>query len=205
MTLISWLTLAGICALGAMSPGPSLAVILQKRIQGAAGEALIASWSHATGVFLWALAASTALGTLFQNLPAVKTSLTLAGAFFLVYLAIRSWGHNGNDYGDERRELPAAWLSGLSISLLNPKVFVFFTALFSQFIPKNAEPVTLIGMAIVAGLVDGTWYSFVSLFVGRIKLEKRLGRHGLLLNRVAAVFYLVVAGLSLGQILGLTV
>ncbi len=204
MTLISWLTLVGICAVGAMSPGPSLAVILQKRIRSSLGQALIASWSHAAGIFFWALAASTTLGTLFERFPPIKTLLTMAGATFLVYLAIKSWKHQEDDYSGPDKQLPAAWLSGLSISLLNPKIFVFFTALFSQFIPQGAGLMTMVGMAIVAWLVDGTWYSFVSLLVGTIGLEKKLNRYSLFINRTAAVFYLVIAVLSLVQIAGLT-
>ena len=204
MTLISWLTLVGICAIGAMSPGPSLAVILQNRVQRCLSDALIASWTHAAGIFFWALAASTTLGTLFQRIPAIKTSLTLAGASFLVYLAIKSWGSHSNDYSAQNTQLPPAWLSGVGISLLNPKIFVFFTALFSQFIPEGSGYITLFGLATVAGLVDGTWYSFVSLLVGHIGLEKGLSRHNVLLNRASAVFYLIIAGISLGQITGLS-
>ena len=99
--------------------------------------------------------------------------------------------------------MPPAWLSGASISLLNPKIFIFFTALFSQFVPQGAGPVTLLGMAMVAGLVDGTWYSIASLLVGSIGLDKSLRRHSVLLNRISAGFYLIVAGLSLGQVAGL--
>jgi threonine/homoserine/homoserine lactone efflux protein len=203
MTFISWLTLAGICAIGAMSPGPSLAVILQNRVQRSLSDALVASWAHAAGIFFWALAASTILGILFERMPAVKTSFTLAGAAFLIYLAIKSWGSHSSDYSVQNNQLPAAWLTGLSISLLNPKIFVFFTALFSQFTPKGASLITLLGMAIVAGLVDGTWYSFVSLLVGHIGLEKSLNRHRVLLNRASAGFYLIIACLSLGQVTGL--
>lgn len=203
MTLISWLTLFGICALGAMSPGPSLAVILQNRVQRCLVDALVASWAHAAGIFLWALAASTTLGTLFQRIPAIKTSLTLAGAAFLVYLAVKSWGSQGSEFTAKKNHLPPAWLSGLSISMLNPKIFVFFTALFSQFIPKEAGFITLLGLAMVAGLVDGIWYSFVSLIVGHIGLEKRLRRHSMILNRVSAGFYLIIAGTSLSQVMGL--
>ena len=202
MTFFSWLTLIGVCAVGAMSPGPSLAVILQNRLQRGLGEALVASWMHAAGIFFWALAASTTLGTLFKRLPAMKTSLTLAGATFLIYLAVKSWA-SSSDNRARSTELPAAWLSGLSISFLNPKVFVFFTALFSQLIPEGAGIDTLLGMATVAGLVDGTWYSFVSLLVGPIGLVKGLNRHGVLLNRIAAGLYLVIAGLTIGQASGL--
>jgi threonine/homoserine/homoserine lactone efflux protein len=203
MTLISWLTLVGICAIGAMSPGPSLAVILQNRVQRSLSDALVASWAHAAGIFFWALAAGTTLGTLFQRIPTVKTSLTLAGAAFLIYLAIKSWGSHSSDYSAESTQLPGAWLSGLSISLLNPKIFIFFTALFSQFLPEGASNITLLGMATVAGIVDGTWYSFVSLLVGHIGLEKSLSRHRVILNRASAGFYLIIAGLSLGNVTGL--
>ncbi|KPJ98539.1 MAG: hypothetical protein AMJ60_07870 [Desulfobacterales bacterium SG8_35] len=205
MNLISWLTLVGICAIGAMSPGPSLAVILQNRVQRSLSDALIASWAHAAGIFFWAMAASTTLGILFQRIPTVKNYLTLTGAAFLIYLAIKSWGSQESNDAVQNTQLPAAWLTGFSISLLNPKIFVFFTALFSQFIPEGADFTTILGMATVAGLVDGTWYSFVSLLVGHMGLEKSLYRHRVLLNRASAGFYLIIAGLSLGNITGLLV
>jgi threonine/homoserine/homoserine lactone efflux protein len=203
MTLISWFTLVGICALGAMSPGPSLAVILQNRVQRGLSDALVASWSHATGIFFWALAACTTLGTIFHRIPSVKTSLTLAGAAFLIYLALKSWRISGSDYSTKNSRLPAASLSGLSISILNPKIFAFFTALFSQFIPEGASIYSLFGMAVVAGVVDGTWYSIISFLVGHIGLEERLGRYSMLLNRAAATVYLMIAGITLGQVSGL--
>jgi len=205
MSLISWFTLIGVCVIGAMSPGPSLAVILQNRVQRSLYYALIASWAHAAGIFFWALAASTILGSLFQRIPTVKNYLTLAGAAFLIYLAMKSWGSHSSDKTVQNTQLPAAWLTGISISLLNPKIFVFFTALFSQLIPEGASVITLLGMATVAGLVDGTWYSFVSLLVGHIGLEKSLSSHRVLLNRVSAGFYLIVAGYSLGHVTGLLV
>jgi len=203
MNLISWLTLIGVCVIGAMSPGPSLAVILQNRVERSLSDALIASWAHAAGIFFWALAASTILGSLFQRIPAIKSYLTVSGAAFLIYLAIKSWGGHGSDDSAQNTQLPAAWLTGAGISLLNPKIFVFFTALFSQLIPEEASVTTLLGMATVAGLVDGTWYSFVSLLVGHIGLEKSLSRHRLLLNRASAGFYLIIAGYSLGHFTGL--
>ena len=203
MNLISWLTLIGVCIMGAMSPGPSLAVILQNRLQRSLSDALIASWAHAAGIFFWALTASTILGSLFQRIPTTKNYLTLAGAAFLVYLAIKSWRIHSSGNSSQNTQLPAAWLTGLSISILNPKILVFFTALFSQLIPDGAGVTTLLGMATVAGLVDGIWYSFVSLLVGRMGLEKNLGHHRVLLNRASAGIYLIIAGYSLGRVTGL--
>lgn len=203
MTLVSWFTLIGVCAVGAMSPGPSLAVILQNRVQRSLGDALVASWAHAAGIFFWALAASTTLGTLFQRVPATKNLLTLCGAFFLIYLAVKSWVSHSSDNSDQSARLPSAWVTGISISLLNPKILVFFTALFSQFVPEEGGFVTFLGMALVAGLVDGTWYSLVSLLTGHIGLEKSLVHHRGAINRAAAGFYLIIACITLGNMSGI--
>lgn len=199
------MTLIGVGLMGAMSPGPSLAVILQNRVQKGLGKALIASWAHAAGIFFWALAASTILGSLFHRIPLVKDYLTFTGAAFLIYLAIKSWGLHNTDDSTQNIQLPAAWLSGLSISFLNPKIFVFFTALFSQLIPEGASAATLLGVATVAGLIDGIWYSIVSLLVGHIGLVKSLSRHNILLNRASAGLYLIIAGYSLGNFTGLLI
>ena len=205
MSLISWLTLIGVCVIGAMSPGPSLVVILQNRVQKSLSDALVASWTHAAGIFFWALAACTILGSLFHRISTVKNYLTLAGAAFLIYLAIKSWGSHSSQDSVKNTQLPAAWLSGVSISLLNPKIFVFFTVLFSQLIPEGASVATLLGMATVAGLVDGIWYSFVSLLVGHIGLEESLSRHRVLLNRASAGIYLIVAVYSFVNVRGLLI
>lgn len=172
MTFLSWLTLAGVCALGAMSPGPSLAVILQNRVQRDLRTAMLASWSHAAGIFLWALTASSTLGILLRRFPSIKMLLALAGAVFLSHLAIKSWGSKGGSSDDQNDQLPAAWVTGLTIAVLNPKIFVFFTALFSQFIPDGAGSVTYPGMAAGAGVVDGTWYCVVSFLVGHTGLAR---------------------------------
>jgi threonine/homoserine/homoserine lactone efflux protein len=202
MNVISWLTLIGVCIMGAMSPGPSLAVILQSRVHRSLRDALMASWAHAAGIFFWALAACTILGGIFHRIPTAKNYLTLAGAAFLIFLAVKSWGCHSIDDSAQNPQLPAAWLSGFIISLLNPKIFVFFTALFSQLIPAGASATTILGMATVAGLVDGAWYSFVSLLVGHIGFEKYLSRHRVLLNRASAGIYLIIAGYSLGNFIG---
>ena len=58
-------------------------------------------------------------------------------------------------------------------------------------------------MALVAGLVDGTWYSFVSLLVGHTGLANSLVRHSDLLHRTAAGLYLIVACVTLANVTGI--
>ena len=54
MTLTTWFSLVAICCLGAMSPGPSLAVVLRHTISNGRAHGIATAVSHAAGVALWA-------------------------------------------------------------------------------------------------------------------------------------------------------
>ena len=144
MTESQWLSLALICLLGAMSPGPSLAVVVRHSVAGGSRAGIVCAISHAFGIFLWAAMMVSGLGVLVLSSPDIFFALRLAGAAFLFYLgwqAIRvrptepepgSGASAPGDYaGSPARE-------GFLIALSNPKVAVFFAALFSQFISPTA-------------------------------------------------------------------
>ena len=50
MTLATWFSLLAICCLGAMSPGPSLAVVLRHTISNGRAHGMVTAISHAAGV-----------------------------------------------------------------------------------------------------------------------------------------------------------
>ena len=50
MPFTLWLSLAAVCAMGAMSPGPSLAMVLRHTLGGGRAPGVIAGVSHALGV-----------------------------------------------------------------------------------------------------------------------------------------------------------
>ena len=47
MTITIWLSLFTICILGAMSPGPSLAMVAKHSLTGGRGNGLATAWAHA--------------------------------------------------------------------------------------------------------------------------------------------------------------
>nr|WP_315981148.1 LysE family transporter [Aliamphritea spongicola] len=55
MSLLTWLSLVAVCCLGAMSPGPSLAVVLRHALSNSTRHAVVAALSHAIGVAMWAM------------------------------------------------------------------------------------------------------------------------------------------------------
>ena len=60
---------------------------------------------------------------------------------------------------------------GLTTSLINPKILIFFTSIFSQFITQDYSIYTKFGMALLAGIIDSTWYILVCYSVS-IKVRK---------------------------------
>ena len=64
----------------------------------------------------------------------------------------------------------AALREGLITSLANPKLAVFFVALFPQFIPRGAAVLPCaLAMAAVIVAVDLIWYSTLAFLVARAR------------------------------------
>ena len=90
MSLAQWLPLALVCLLGAMSPGPSLAVVLRHSLAGGAPAGVLCALAHGVGIFVWALLMISGLGALLVTQPAWFDALRVAGALFLLYVGTRA-------------------------------------------------------------------------------------------------------------------
>ena len=201
MSIALWLSVAAVCALGAMSPGPSLAVVIRNTIGGGRGHGLVTAWGHAAGIGVYALMTAFGMAIAIEQSPLLHNALTIAGAAYLLYLgtmALRSSAQVGDgdvaahpDFGRVARE-------GFLTALLNPKVAVFFLAIFSQFLQPGMSTWAHLVMAITAVLVDGLWYSVVSLLLTRGAWHELLRRQARNIDRVAGgvLVLLAVAGIA---------
>ena len=86
MPIELWISLVSICLLGAMSPGPSLAVVLTATLGHGRGGGYRAALAHGVGVGLYGLLTVTSLALLITRTPTLYLALQLAGAAYLVYL-----------------------------------------------------------------------------------------------------------------------
>ena len=60
---------------------------------------------------------------------------------------------------------------GLTTSLINPKILIFFTSVFSQFISNDSNDYNKVGIGLLAGIIDTVWYILVSYSVNLPKLK----------------------------------
>ena len=63
-----------------------------------------------------------------------------------------------------------SFLEGFSLAILNPKVLIWFIAIYSQFMSPNNELVFNFILIITAGIVDMSWYCLLVFFVVTARL-----------------------------------
>lgn len=191
MSAGDWLILALVCSAGAISPGPSLLLVLRHATDSAAAGRRCAL-AHGAGVMAYAALVVSGLSVLLASQPRWFDAISAVGALWMLYLAVRLWQAAAAPLASAEVASVAA-RDGLMMALLNPKIMLFFVAIFSQFLPAQASLTQQWGMAALAGLIDAGWYLLVATlwqFGGMAnRLRARLGQ----LNRVAAVVFALAA------------
>lgn len=195
MTLAAWLTVLSICALGAMSPGASLAVVLRHTLKGGRRNGCIAAITHGAGLGLYALLCISGLAFLITASPRIFSAFQWAGAAYLVWLGLR---------GLMAKEQPAgmdgagptgrsAARDGFLIVFLNPQIAVFFIALFSQVIGPDTTLVQRLVYASTAWLTDTAWYLLVAWGFSHPRWISQLQARAVWLERLFGAILLALA------------
>ena len=143
-----------------LTPGPNLLYLLSRTLAQGRSAGLVSLAGTTSGFIVHIFAASLGLSAVFAAVPVAYDALRWAGAGYLLWLAfdaVRSGG-DGSAGGifAPRALQPAApaklFRMGLVTSILNPKVALFYLALFPQFV----EPArgSVLGQSLVLGLVQ---------------------------------------------------
>ncbi|MBX5157343.1 LysE family translocator [Rhizobium sp. NZLR8] len=143
-SLAHWFAFLSAAVLLNLSPGPDIAFILghtMKSGKRAGFSALFGVWS---GACLHVLMAALGLSAVLAASAVAFSAVKWIGAAYLVWLgiqALRAGGGNGliKTAGEK---MPAAriYRQGILVSLLNPKVAIFFLAFLPQFVVEGAGP-----------------------------------------------------------------
>ncbi|GIU47553.1 LysE family translocator [Shewanella algidipiscicola] len=197
MSVSAWLGLLAICCLGAMSPGPSLAMVVRHTLGGGRTKGIVCAWAHSIGIGVYALVTLLGLGVLLKQAPLVFNGIAILGALYLAYIgvqALRSKGGMSDKLaaGKATSTLTAA-RDGLAISLFNPKIMLFFLALFSQFVlaADNLWGQSLIVLTPL--VVDGLWYTLIALLLSHRSVLPKLRANARTIDRLSGVVLILLA------------
>jgi len=183
--------------LGAMSPGPSLAVVAKHSLAGGRLHGVVTSWAHAFGVGFYALLTLLGLAVVLKQSPTVFSVITYAGAAYLAYLGVNALRSRGGVAAKlaagKQVSLRTAARDGLMISLLNPKLALFFIALFSQFVAVGTEITSRAVIVVTPLLVDGLWYTLIAFVLSNPKVLDKLRLKAQLIDRLSGVVLILLA------------
>ena len=181
-----WLLLGVTLFAGAASPGPSLALVLRSTVSAGRHAGVLVALAHGIGVWLYALAVVFGVAAVLLHMPSLMLAVQLGGVIFLLYLGAQMMrgGLAASENNPEDTADPASvrssgqhLLDGFLIVFLNPKIMVFFLAVFSQFLTPQQSIETQVLAATLAGLVDGLWYGLVAVMVSLGSFGAFLRRH----------------------------
>ena len=184
-------------ALGAVSPGPSLAVVLRNTFEGGRGRGVACAVGHGLGFGLYAILAVFGLVAVMGLSERAIDAMRLLGAAVLLLFASWSWptpsAEEDTTHVSEHRQGRSGFLEGMTIAVLNPKIAVFMVAVLSQVLDPSMPWSTRLAVGLLGMGIDTTWYLVVALLLSSDALESRLNAQRDRIGRVLAIAMALLA------------
>ncbi|MEO0407060.1 MAG: homoserine/threonine efflux transporter [Cyanobacteria bacterium P01_A01_bin.135] len=176
--LENWLAIAAIGCLVITTPGPNSFLTMRNSLLYSRSAGLLTALGVALGDVVHIVFWLVGIGVVISRSILLFNTIKWLGAAYLIYMGIKSLRAKpqGNlSAGWERTTLSpqAALRSGFLTCLLNPKVTLFFLALFTQFI----QPDTAIFVQVLYGativLIELAWTVLVASFASHNAIKRR--------------------------------
>ena len=188
--------------LGAISPGPSLLMVIRNTIVGGRRRGVMCAIGHGVGFGLYAGVAIFGLIVLLEQAPQVFFVLQLIGIALLIWYGWLMW-HHANDEVEESIEGEArGFLEGFSIAFFNPKIALFLVAVLAQVLDAGMSLATKLVIGFIGMAIDMVWYVLVAVFLTGTPILDWLRDNGAIVNRVTAlVLWGFACSVGLGMLL----
>ena len=190
------------CLLGAMSPGPSLAIVVNHSLSQGRFAGVCVALAHGLGIGIFAFLTAFGLVVAVDKNPLIFDVIQIFGSLFLLFMALKLLFaplQKPADIVVAMRSSPMkAARDGFLIALLNPKILLFFTALFSQFVRVDSEPWEKLMLTFIAAGVDALWYILVALVISQTGLLGAFQKNSWWLDKIFSLvlfslaFYFIV-------------
>ncbi len=141
MTITGFLAYSAALAIAAAVPGPGIVALVARGLGSGFRATLPMAIGIALGDLVYLTAAVLGLAYIAQTFGLVFMAFKYAGAAYLAYLAYRFWTAGVGIEKVEARNAEApvvSFLSGLMVTLGNPKVMVFYLALLPAIVDLAA-------------------------------------------------------------------
>ena len=195
MTFFLFIQITFVCLLGAMSPGPSMMVVINNAIFKNKFNGILTAFGHGFGIGIYALFAVIGIGIVIETNIIVFNTLKTLSVIFLFYLGIQNilkrsqikLKKNKIEFGVQ------SFIQGFSISILNPKILIWFIAIYSQFMSLNNDIYFNFSLVLIASIVDALWYLLLVNIVTSNGILELLKNKSYLIQRIVGCLFIVIS------------
>jgi threonine efflux protein len=168
--LITLATIGFVQMLAVISPGPSFLITAQTAVARSRLDGIKIAIGLGAGSLVWSTAALLGLNSLFRLHHWLFVGMKVAGALFLLWIAIQIFRHakepvemsEGNDEAAKRNP----FLRGFLTQISNPKVAVFFGSIFIATLPQEVPGWMVLALVAIVTANEVIWYTLVALCFG---------------------------------------
>jgi threonine/homoserine/homoserine lactone efflux protein len=192
---VGWLlAFVPVAALLTITPGAATAMVVRSAVRGGRRRALLTTIGNSIGVLAWGCFAAVGIAAVVAASAEAFTAIKLIGAVVLLILGLQSLRGKAAERTVAAPPGGAPLRDGLLTSIANPKLAVFFAALFPQFVPDGTSVLgSALLMATLIVAFDLVWYSTLAYLVARARQAFVDGRW---LARVERLTGAVLVGLG---------
>jgi RhtB (resistance to homoserine/threonine) family protein len=185
-------TIGVVHMLAVMSPGPSFLITARTAVAHSRADGIKVAVGLGAGTIVWSAAALLGLNVLFHQFHWLFIGMKVAGALFLLWIAVQIFQHAAdpvelNDEGNHASGR-SALLHGLLTQISNPKVVVFFGSIFVAMLPREIPRWMIVALIAIVAMNEIVWYSLVSLFFGSSPVRRFYLRAKRWIDRATGAF-----------------
>ena len=189
-----WVQFATICIVGAMSPGPSMALIIRNSIKYGRVSGILSSVGHAIGIGIYAGISVAGLQFILINNIFLFNTIQFCGSVFLLVLGILFLRDTGQKLSiQDKQKSVNSFMQGFAISILNPKILIWFAAIFSQFIEISSTNFIKLTMVLIASSIDGLWYIILTIIVTGFGLKQFLENNTKIIQNISGTVLIFIS------------
>lgn len=183
-----------------LMPGPAMVFVISNGLTRGPKPSISAALGTTTGVFFHMFCAAFGLAVILKTSAIAFTVVKVAGAAYLVYLAIKTLMSKdplANQLDESSKPGNSIFWQGIFINILNPKLSIFFLAFLPQFIDPALSSATYQTLALGMIFIAMTILIFIGYGLFASLLRKKVLNSPRILKAIKWCFASVFLALGL--------
>ncbi len=185
-----------IALLAGMSPGPDFLIVTRNSLRYGRKVGISSSIGIAAALGIHATYTILGIAIIIKHYYFLYLLIQIFGAIYIAYLGIKTIvstfskktdDFSINDSSYINKNMHQGFLNGFLCNIMNPKAFVFFLSIFSQFITQdtNNRIAIIYGSEVV--ITIGLWFTVLSILISSDKIRELYGKFSKWLERLFGV------------------